>query len=91
MAGVYHWPADGDKCFGYWAEGGHGCYNCIRVCPFNKPQSWLHDATQILIGAKSGAIYKLLLNLDDASGYGPEKGKSPDDFFDQENFMHLRG
>jgi hypothetical protein len=44
-----------------------------------------------LIGAKSGTLDSILLKLDEASGYGHEEGKSPEDFFDQENFMHLRG
>ncbi len=55
------------------------CNNCVRSCPFTKPQGWLHDATRMLIGAESMAIDRILLNLDDASGYGEQK--DPDIFW----------
>jgi reductive dehalogenase len=88
--GVLNWPVDGDICFGVWAEVGGSCYNCIRVCPFNKPEGWLHDATRILIGAKSGSLDKLLLKLDDASGYGG-KGIPPEKFWDIDTYVHVKG
>ena len=70
-AGVLKWYINPEKCFAQWAAYGiSDCSYCIRECPFTKPQSWLHEATRILIGAKSGTIDKLLVNLDDASGYG---------------------
>lgn len=90
IAGLYHWPVDGDKCFAYWSEVGGSCYNCIRVCPFNKPESWLHEATRILIGAKSGTIDKILLKMDDAAGYGSVKGDDPADFWDKDTYIHIK-
>ncbi len=90
IPGLYHWPCEGDKCFAYWAEVGGSCYNCIRVCPFNKPESWLHDATRVLIGAKSGSIDNILLKLDDASGYGTEKGDDPRNFWDKDAYIHIK-
>lgn len=68
--GVYKWYNQHENCLRYWRESGMSCSQCITVCPFNKAEGWLHDATRILIGAKSGALDKLLLNLDDASGFG---------------------
>jgi reductive dehalogenase len=70
--GVKKWSVNAENCYKSWAAHASGCSMCIKVCPFNKPEGWLHDATRILIGAKSGALDKLLVNLDDASGYGPE-------------------
>ncbi len=41
--GVFKWPIDAEKCFGYWGRSMVGCGNCIRTCPFNKPKSKLHE------------------------------------------------
>ncbi|MCG8347582.1 MAG: reductive dehalogenase [Chloroflexales bacterium] len=90
IPGLYSWPVDGDKCFGYWAEVGGSCYNCIRVCPFNKPEGWLHEATRILIGVQSGPLNQLLLKLDDAAGYGSESGDDPRDFWDKDTYIHIK-
>ena len=87
--GVMKWPLDSEKCFRGWQMAGGDCGNCIRVCPFNKPEGWLHEATRILIGAKSGSLDKLLLNLDDASGYG-EGDPSAEKFWSSDNFVHIK-
>jgi hypothetical protein len=68
---------------------GMACGNCITVCPFNKPDSWLHDITRAMIGARTGTIDEALLKLDDASGYG--KAPDPDEFWkNKKDFMHIR-
>ena len=65
------------------------CATCIMVCPFNKPESWLHKATRALIGAGSGTIDKALLQLDNASAYGEQK--DPADFWrKKETFIHTK-
>lgn len=88
--GVLNWPVDGDGCFAFWGESGIGCSNCIRVCPFTKPEGWLHEITKILIGVKSGPIDSLLLKLDDASGYGTEEGPDTDGWWNNDVFMHIK-
>ena len=87
--GVLKWPASGIKCQQQWAASGVSCSICKSVCPFNKPDGWLHDATRVLIGAKSGAIDKILLKLDDASGFG--KKITPEEFWDRDNYVHIKG
>lgn len=86
--GVMKWPLDSEKCFAGWQMSGGDCGNCIKVCPFNKPEGWLHDITRILIGASSGPIDRLLLNLDDASGYGEDN--DPGKFWDQDHYVHVK-
>jgi hypothetical protein len=71
-----------------WAQTGLDCANCIRVCPFNKPEGWLHDATRILIGAKSHAIAKVMLKLDDASGFGEQV--DPRGYWKKNRFVHIK-
>ena len=90
VPGYYHWPLEGDKCFELWNDVGGSCSNCIRVCPFNKPEGWLHEATRILIGVKSGPLDQLLLRLDDASGFGVEEGDNPRDFWNKDTYIHIK-
>jgi reductive dehalogenase len=87
-AGVYRWPANHPRCHLVWAQTGLDCANCIRVCPFNKPEGWLHDATRILIGAKSHAIAKVMLKLDDASGFGEQV--DPRGYWKKNRFVHIK-
>jgi reductive dehalogenase len=85
---VLKWSSNPEKCWEGWIANGSGCGVCIRVCPFNKPEGWLHDVTRIMIGAGSGSIDKLLVNLDDAGGYG---GAEPNMvFWKSDNYIHIK-
>lgn len=87
--GVKKWFVDTPACHQVWAEYGMDCATCIMVCPFNKPESWLHGATRALIGARSEAIDKVLVQLDNASGYGGQK--DPNEFWrKKEIFIHTK-
>ena len=87
--GVLKWPVKATKCFNVWlANGMLDCGVCIRTCPFNKPDGWLHKVTRILIGAESGSIDKLLLKLDDASGYGEQLDTI--EFWKKNNYIHIK-
>ena len=87
--GVLKWPIKATNCFKVWLQYGMtDCGICIRTCPFNKPDGWLHKITRVLIGAESGSIDKLLLKLDGASGYG--KQLDPIEFWKKNNYLHIR-
>ena len=86
--GVLKWAIEGAKCQQYWSDMGTSCSMCITSCPFNKPQGWLHEATRVLIGARSGSVDKILLKLDDVSGYG--EGKPKEEFWTKDNYLHIR-
>jgi len=85
---VLKWSSNPEKCWEGWIANGSGCGVCIRVCPFNKPESWLHDVTRIMIGAESGSTDKLLVNLDDAGGYGKKEPNMI--FWESDNFLHIK-
>lgn len=85
--GVKKWYVDTPACHLVWAQQGMDCSKCIQTCPFNKPESWVHDATKVLTGVKSGSLDKIMLKLDDASGFGEKK--DPEDFWkDKDSFIH---
>lgn len=86
--GVNKWAINGTKCLQYWADSGSGCSQCIVACPFNKPEGWLHDATRILIGAKSGSIDKIMVKLDDLSGYG--KPAPAEEYWEMDTYVHIK-
>jgi len=51
----------------------------------------LHEATRILIGAQIGSLDKLLVRLDEASGFG----QMPSDdetlaFWKKKDFIHIK-
>jgi reductive dehalogenase len=86
--GVLKWSVNAEDCYLGWTANGSGCGMCIRVCPFNKPEGWLHDATRILIGARQGSLDSLLVKLDDASGYGTQEHKFG--FWESDRFIHIK-
>lgn len=67
--GHLKWPINAERCFAFWAKNGGSCINCIQVCPFNKPQGWLHDATRWFV-KHTAWLDALLVKLDDLFGYG---------------------
>ena len=47
VGGVLKWPVDGDSCLAFWESAPDrwcNCNNCIKVCPWNKPDTWWHRA-----------------------------------------------
>ncbi len=40
IGNVKKWSANCEKCFGYWAKLKTDCAICMRVCPFNRGDSW---------------------------------------------------
>jgi len=48
IRGVRRWAFDGEKCRRYWEQLGHSCGICQAVCPWNHPNSWLHNGVREL-------------------------------------------
>jgi len=87
-AGIERWLVDHPKCHLVWAQTGLDCANCIRICPFNKPEGWLHEATRLLIGAENRTVDKVMLKLDDASGFGRQE--DPREYWKKSRFVHIK-
>ena len=67
--GVLRWPIKAETCLAFWARRGHDCSNCIRSCPFNKPDGMLHDLVRWGI-SRLPRLHRLFLWGDDIFGYG---------------------
>ncbi len=97
MKYVKKWQVVQRTCHIFWNASGVGCGNCLAVCPFNKPTGWLHDATRVLIGARSGPIDRIMASLDEASGYGGTDGQDVNadliKYFwnEKKEFIHIKG
>ncbi len=79
--GVLKWPTDGEKCFKFWAKKNNTCCgNCIRVCPFNKPDTRFHRMVKWHVKnlPQFDNIYKW---MDDVCGY--DKQIDADDWWKQ--------
>jgi reductive dehalogenase len=68
--GTLKWYIESEKCYDF---NGFSCSNCKRVCPFTKPNnSWLHQMIRKIIETKILPLNKLMVRLDQASGYGQQ-------------------
>ena len=66
--GTYKWYVHPETCYDF---NGFSCSNCKRVCPFTKPNnSWLHQLIRKGIDARIKPMNKVMVQLDQASGYG---------------------
>lgn len=69
--GALKWYVNQEKCFKFWARNTCDCGNCIRICPFNKPEGWLHDASRWVID-RAPLFDRLFVRADDLFGYGEQ-------------------
>ena len=71
--GYQIWRNDTESCtrFRVTNTQGSSCGRCIKVCPWNKPDTWYHSAATAL-AAHPDLARRGLIWLDDALGYGKE-------------------
>ncbi len=80
--GVTKWFHDNEKCLSQWEKMGAGCGICLAVCPYNKPENWVHDVAKLAVGVPVGRDVARI--LDDSFGYGEIKPENVDLFWDNE-------
>jgi reductive dehalogenase len=61
IRGYRKWPQEQEKCFLFWVTGGNtmGCTLCLKVCPWNKPPSFVHRVS--FFAASRSVIARRLL------------------------------
>jgi len=90
--GSHKWYVDVEKCDLFWLVNSgkkqeaqkrisvSDCSNCIRVCPWNKPNTRIHKIAK-WSARNTPMLNKFFTQLDDALGYG--KQLSSKDFWDK--------
>lgn len=68
--GLLKWPVHAMKCLNWWVKNGTGCSVCIRVCPWNKPNSWFHRGIRLF--AERNILIGTLVRMDEWIGYGKQ-------------------
>ncbi len=68
--GVVKWSISPESCYKYWCKLGNDCGICLRVCPFSKPGTFIHDA--IRASVRSSPLGRRLAVAADDFFYGRE-------------------
>jgi reductive dehalogenase len=75
--GMKKYYVNTQTCLDFWVKSGGGCSNCIAVCPYSKPGTWIHDIVKA-VSSKTPLLNSTFIKLDDALGYGSTFEKNPD-------------
>jgi len=76
--GFPHWSIRQERCFGYWKKVGTDCGLCIAVCPYSKPDTFVHRLVRFYI-SRNMINQRIALFFDDLL-YGRKyriQGKNP--------------
>ncbi len=68
VPGMKKWPIKAMSCLDWWVKNGMHCSVCVRVCPWNKPDTFLHRFVKLL--AERNVMTSPLVYLDERFGYG---------------------
>ena len=68
---VRKWPVKAVNCLSWWLKNASECGNCIRVCPFNKPEGWLHSSVKKMV-ERTSLFDRFFVRMDKALGYGKQ-------------------
>ncbi len=49
IRGVKKWSTNQEACYSYWRKIGTDCGMCMRVCPYSKPDNFVHDVIRLMI------------------------------------------
>jgi reductive dehalogenase len=61
--GFEKWKLDEDSCFDYWSKVGTDCSICMAICPFSRPNTWLHKFVRLFV-ARSKIAQTLFPSID---------------------------
>lgn len=68
--GVKKFYNDAKKCFKFWADNTVACTNCIKACPWNKPDFWHHRLIDASNTFTKGPVHTFMKDMDTLFGYG---------------------
>ncbi len=67
--GIRKWYINPETCYGFWVENGSDCSNCIRSCPYNKPNNILHKIVLWMVQHMPW-LNRLIVKMDELAGFG---------------------
>jgi len=70
--GIKKWFVNVETCYGFWVENGSECSNCIRSCPYNKKDGFMHRSVMWFVQHMPW-LNRLIVKMDDLIGYGKQK------------------
>ena len=70
--GIKKWYVNVETCYGFWIANGSECSNCIRSCPYNKQDGFMHRSVMWFI-QHTPRLNRLIVKTDDLLGYGKQK------------------
>jgi len=62
--GFRHWAIDQERCYSFWKSIGTDCGFCIRVCPYTKPNTFIHKLVRFYI-SRNPINQRIALFMDD--------------------------
>lgn len=75
--GVLKWVIDREECYRFWRLSGTDCARCISVCPYSKPDNFLHKVIRRSIEASKAAQLISVYGDDLFYGRKPAPRESP--------------
>jgi reductive dehalogenase len=70
--GTKKWYVDVESCYNFWVENGGDCSNCIRSCPYNKPDNLLHKLV-VFVTKFVPWFNRFVVKIDDLLGFGRQR------------------
>jgi len=77
---ILKWPINAERCIRWWAKNRAHCAVCIRVCPFNKPDTAFHRFSRRVVNY-APIFNKIMLRGDDLFRYDRQVLGDPMDEF----------
>jgi len=65
---VLKWSSNQEACYRYWRQAGTDCGMCIRVCPYSRPDTIVHNIVRLT--AKNSPLGRKLAIAGDGLFYG---------------------
>jgi reductive dehalogenase len=73
IRGIHKWQINPEKCFTYWRKLGTDCGICMTICPYSKPDSFIHNIVRY--SAERSYLSRSLWSFADNLFYGKNPQK----------------
>jgi reductive dehalogenase len=73
--GIERWKLNDQTCYDFWGKAGTDCAICMAICPFNRPDTPLHQLVRWMVARSSLArsIFPYIENLIYGKKWRPKK------------------